>query len=111
MIGIFLCIGLIGLAWAIDAACSTFEAGPGSWAGFRENWKYSKSMEVSRNRKIETFNPNIWQRAKISYRMIPPSRCRRVQCAGDNPASVRWYRGRVEKSQSEQAANQNEAKA
>lgn len=84
MIGIFLCIGLIGLAWAIDAACSTFEAGPGSWAGFRENWKVLNQLEM----RMTTIQTVVG-----SFRMIPPSR----------------YRDPVEKSQPEQAGIQNEA--
>lgn len=102
MIAIFLVVvGLIGITWAFNIARSTFKAGPGSWAGFRETWKFLKRERFP-----------LYRRLPISFRAIPPSRQVRygVRITRDTVGGLRPMDA-VEKSESDQAGIQNEANA
>lgn len=122
MIPIFLCVGLIVLVWALDTACSTFQAGPGSWARFRENWKiFGRVQELTCARmelgvpeptgEVKYVKLSPWARLVTSFRAIPPSRgvhygvrIERDTVGGLRPPDA------IEKSESDQAGIQNEAK-
>ena len=100
MIAIFLVVGLIGITWAFDVARSTFKAGAGSWAGFRENWRLlgCDLGTVDTIGEIKIVRLPMWARVLGSFRAIPPSHFE-AQKVG------------VEKSQGPQAGIQNEANA
>lgn len=93
-LAIFIPFGLTLIVWAIERACSTFDAGPRTWTGFLENWKYSADLKAIKNGELVSVTLSIWQRIQVSIRMIPLSRF-------PNP---------VEQSQPDQGQVQSEAK-